>query len=58
MLMEEAQGEYWKTMNTLILRKHLSENRGELVPAQLSVSLAKNKKQSPLFGLLEIGKEV
>lgn len=43
-------------MNGIILRKHLSENRAQLVPAQLSVSLSKPKKHVSYFGLLEIGK--
>ena len=44
-------------MNAIILRKHLSENRGQLVPTNLSLSLAKPKKISNMFGLLETGKE-
>ncbi len=45
-------------MNAIILRKHLSENRGKLVPTNLSLSLAKPKKVSNMFGLLETGKEM
>lgn len=57
-LMEEAQNDYWKAMNGIILRKHLTESRNQLVPAQLSVSLARPKKNVAYFGLLETGKEV
>ena len=32
MLMDEAQSEYWKTMNSIILKKHLNESINELVP--------------------------
>ncbi len=45
-------------MNGIILRKHLSESRTQLVPTQLSVSLAKPKKSVAYYGLLEIGKEM
>jgi dynein heavy chain, axonemal len=58
MLMEEAQADYWKAMNGIILRKHLAENRSQLVPTQLSVSLARPKKAAAPFGLLETGKGV
>lgn len=51
-LMEEAQGDYWRAMNGIILRKHLAENRQQLVPTLLSVSLARPKKIAPTFGLL------
>lgn len=51
-LMEEAQGDYWRAMNAIILRKHLAENRHNLVPTHLSVSLAKPKKSVDAFGLL------
>lgn len=44
-------------MNSIILKKHLSESISELVPTELSVSLSKAKKTSPYYGLLEIKKE-
>lgn len=31
-LVDEAQSEYWKTMNSIILKKHLKESRDVLVP--------------------------
>lgn len=56
--MEEAQGDYWRAMNAIILRKHLAENRHSLVPTHLSVSLARPKKLVAAFGLLETGREM
>jgi len=32
MLVDEAQNEYWKTMNSIILKKHLNESINQLVP--------------------------
>jgi Zn finger protein HypA/HybF involved in hydrogenase expression len=55
-LIDEAQNEYWNTMNSIILKKHLSESINELVPTELSVSLSKSKKLPPYNGLLEINK--
>ena len=31
-LYEEVQEEYWKSMNSIILKKHLNESRFDLVP--------------------------
>lgn len=44
-------------MNSIILKKHLSENIHELVPTQLSVSMTRSKKVTPYFGLLELRRE-
>jgi hypothetical protein len=40
-------------MNSIILKKHLNESINELVPTELSVSMSKNKNNTPYYGLLE-----
>jgi hypothetical protein len=56
MLIDEAQSDYWKTMNSIILKKHLNESINQLVPTELSVSMSKAKRNAPYFGLLDTEK--
>lgn len=44
-------------MNTIILKKHLQESRGELVPTQLIIAFGKNKKYVPYYGLVDIKRD-
>ena len=56
-LMDEAQTEYWKTMNTIILNKHLDKSQNQLVPTHLSVSLARVPQPAPYNGLINTGRQ-
>lgn len=41
-------------MNEIIARKHITESRSELTPTNLIVSLEKNQKSAPIYGLIDV----
>lgn len=41
-------------MNSIIARKHISESRNELTPTNLIVSLDKNPRPAPTYGLIDV----
>lgn len=53
----EIQEEYWKSMNSIILKKHLIESRRDIVPCDLIVLFNNKKKDSKQFGLLPVNRE-
>jgi hypothetical protein len=44
-------------MNSIIMKKHLSENRHDLVPTNLIVLFNKRKKPVPKFGLYPVKRD-
>lgn len=52
----EVQDEYWKAMNSIILKKHLLESRRDIVPCDLIVLFTHKKKDPPQFGLLPVSR--
>jgi hypothetical protein len=53
-LFEEVEDDYFRTMNSIIARKHISESRNELTPTNLIVSLDKNPRPAPTYGLIDV----
>lgn len=44
-------------MNTIILKKHLTVSKQELVPAGLIVNLGRTQKQAPQYGLVSVDRD-
>ena len=53
----EVQEEYWRSMNSIILKKHLNESRRDIVPCDLIVLFNNKKKVAREFGLLPVNRD-
>lgn len=52
-----VQEEYWKSMNSIIIKKHLKESRHDIVPCDLIVVFNRKKNVAPDFGLIPVNRE-
>lgn len=53
----EVQEEYWRAINSIIIKKHLRESRHDIVPCDLIVVFGKKNNAAPDFGLIPVKRD-